>query len=190
LARSRRTARRRAQGHVPAGRVCGRPVARARGHGNRRVPEPGAVLPAHLHHRGHASAARLGGQAPVGQGWRPGHPVADGLRRRQDAHDAGGLSPGQGRGAGQRPARRSGHPGRGADHGTAARSRCGAGRHQVVAQPTHQARWAGGAHAVGRPGVAAGRRRGLRSGGRCRHVGHLARQGGAGDAAGALRARA
>jgi hypothetical protein len=65
----------------------------------RRVPEPGAVLPAHLHHRGHAPAAGLRWSAAQRQGRRPGDPAADGVRRRQDAHDAGGLPPRQGRGA-------------------------------------------------------------------------------------------
>jgi hypothetical protein len=83
------------KGTFPAGRVRRRLLARARWHRHSRIPEPGAVLPAHLHHRGHAPAAGLGGQAPDREGRRSGHPAADRIRRRQDAHDAGRLPPGQ-----------------------------------------------------------------------------------------------
>ncbi|OYV85152.1 MAG: hypothetical protein B7Z63_05900, partial [Ignavibacteriae bacterium 37-53-5] len=40
---------------------------------------------------------------------RKGDPIANSLRRRQDAHHAGGVSPRHGRGTGQRPARRARH---------------------------------------------------------------------------------
>ena len=78
------------------------------GQGHARVSGRRGVLRAHLHHRRHAPAAHPGGPAAERQGRRAGHPAADGLRRRQDAHHAGGLSPGHAQVRARRPGR---HPG-------------------------------------------------------------------------------
>ena len=102
--------------------------------------------------------------APRRQGRRPGGAAPDQLRRRQDALDAGALPPVL------RDARRASWP---------ASTRCwqeagvkklpdgearGAGGQQDLArQPGHQARRHGGAHAVGRAGLAARRQEGLRA---------------------------
>ena len=90
------------------------------GEGHGRVPGPGRVLPPHLSHREPEADAGRRGAAPRRPGRRPGGAAPDQLRRRQDALDAGALSPvlrhrahGAGRhrrGACRRPGRRSCRP--------------------------------------------------------------------------------
>ena len=71
-------------------RLSSRPTSRGfiRASPTPEYQDAGAVLPADLHYRGHAPAARLGRQAPIGQGRRPGDPAADGLRWGQDPYAA------------------------------------------------------------------------------------------------------
>jgi predicted AAA+ superfamily ATPase len=73
------------------------------------------------------------------------------------------------------------HPRRSRRHGIAACARCGAGRHQVVAQPARDARWAAIRTLWGDLAWQVGQGRGLRAGGRCRCLRYIARQGGAGE---------
>ena len=163
LARGGDAARGRGERPLPAGRVRRRPLAGAPGRGHRRVPEPGRVLPPHLPDREpEAAAGRRACSASSGKG---GDPVVQlqtnfggGKTHSMLAlyHLFSGIAPSELAGidavlteAGVDDAA----------HGAAR----GAGRQQDLArQPGHQARRHGGAHAVGRAGLAARRQEGLR----------------------------
>ena len=93
LARGGQPPPRRGQRPLPAGRVRGRPVAGASGRGFDRVPQPDRVLPPHLPDPKSAGSAGKWTAAAERPGRRAGRAVADQLRRRQDALDAGPLSP-------------------------------------------------------------------------------------------------
>ena len=162
LARGGDAAQGRGQRPLPAGRVCRRPLAGPPWRGDRRVQEPRRVLPPHLSHREPQEDAGRRGAAHRRPGRRSGGAAPDQLRRRQDALDAGALPPV----LGHRPHRADGHRrgaggGRGQD--AADRPARGAGGQQDLArQPLDQARRDGGAHALGRAGLAARRQEGVR----------------------------
>ena len=152
----------RGQRPLPAGRVRRRPVAGAPGRGDGRIPRPGRVLPPHLSHREPEGDAGGRGAPALRPGRRPGGAAPDQLRRRQDPLHAGALSPLLRHRAQRAAGHRRGHAGGGGDE-AARRPARGAGRQQDLArQPGRQARRHGGAHAVGRAGLAAWRQAGLR----------------------------
>ena len=178
LARGRDAARGRGQRPLPAGRVRRRPLAGAPGRGHGRVPRPGRVLPPHLPHREPASGcwwARV--QRLAGQG---GDPVVQlqtnfggGKTHSMLAlyHLFSGIAPTR---AGRR--RRGAGGGRRSTKLPTGQAR-GAGRQQDLArQPGHQAGRHGGAHAVGRAGLAARRQEGVRARRGRRREGHQPRR--------------
>ena len=93
LARGGDSAQGCGQRPLPAGRVCRRSLAGASRRRHGRIPEAGGVLPPHLSYGEPEADAGRRGAAPGGRGRRSGGPAADQLRRRQDALDAGAVSP-------------------------------------------------------------------------------------------------
>ena len=129
LARGGDPSRRRGQRPLSAGRVRRGPGAGASGRGHGRVPRPRGVLPAHVPHR--QSQAVAGRWSPASRRQRRGPcgAVADQLRGRQDALDAGALPP-----VLRGPCSRTHRHGRGAGGGGSRRdppggATCSAGRH-------------------------------------------------------------
>ena len=111
--------------------------------------------------QGHAGRR---GAAAGRPGRRPGGAAPDQLRRRQDPLHAGALSPLLGHRAQRAGRHRRGACRRPASQTLPAVQPRGAGGQQDLArQPGHQARRHGGAHAVGRAGLAARRQEGLRA---------------------------
>ena len=104
------------------------------------VPGRGGVLRADLHHRGDAAAAHPGGPAAERPGRRAGHPAADGVRRRQDAHHAGRPAPGDAGGAAVGPARHPDAGRAGRADGRAAGEGGGDRRHRPRPRPAVEAR--------------------------------------------------
>jgi hypothetical protein len=93
LARGGDAARGRGERALSAGGVRRRPLAGASRRRHARVPRPGGVLPPDLSHREPARDADRRAAPLDRRRRRPGDPVADQLRRRQDARHAGALSP-------------------------------------------------------------------------------------------------
>ena len=154
LARSGDTAQRRGQWPLPSGRVRRRFVAGASGRRHGRIPEPGRVLPPHLSDRSLKRMLVGAVRRLTGERWRPGGAAADQLRRRQDALDAGALSPVL-RHRTERAGRHRCGDARSRGSKTAAGPTCGACRQQdFTRQPRHQAGRHGGSHVVGRTGLA------------------------------------
>ena len=163
LARGGDAAQGRGQRPLPAGRVRRRPLAGASRRRHRRVPQAGRVLPPHLSHREPQAPAGRRGAAPRRPGRRPGGAAPDQFRRRQDALDAGALSPvlrHRAHGAGRH--RRGDGGGRREDAADGPARRAG-GQQDFARQSRHEARRHGGAHALGRAGLAARRQEGLRA---------------------------
>ena len=151
LARDRRPARGRAEGHVPAGRVRGRHLARCtRARRPAEYQDPALFFQRTFITEGMRLLLDSVVKRLAGKG---GEPVIQlqtafggGKTHTMLAvyHLATGEVPAE------RPAGCRSHPGRGAGHGLPARPRRGARRHQLVARPAVEARWQVGANAVGR----------------------------------------
>ena len=107
--------------------------------------------------------ARRRRAAHLGQGRRPGGAAPDQLRRRQDALDAGALPPvlGGERRASWPASTRCCRGGR--EEPAEGEARGAGGQQDLARQSRHQARRHGGAHAVGRAGLAARRQEGVRA---------------------------
>ncbi len=176
LARGGDAPPRRGQRPLPAGRVRRGSVAGPPGRRDRRIPRPGGVFPPHLSHRepeGDAGGCSAPAHRP---GRRPGRAVADQLRRRQDPLHAGDLSPLLRRRA-ERAGRHRRHHAGGGGHAAAEGAARGAGGQQDFArQSGRQSRRHGGAHALGRVGLAVGRQAGLRPHPGRRRAGHQPRR--------------
>jgi hypothetical protein len=168
LARSGDAACRRGQRSLPAGRVRRRSVAGASGRGDRRIQEPGRVLPPHLPDRKPEGDAGRRGAAPHHRPRRPGGAVADQLRRRQDALDAGALPPVLGHRADRAGRHRRSDVRRGRQQDSDRPARGAGGQQDFSGQPVDQARRHACAYAVGRTGLAAWRQTGVRAAGRRR----------------------
>ncbi len=93
LERNRRPARGRSGRHVSTVRVCRRHHGGSHRQSHAGISGRGGIFRAHVHHRGHAPAAYVSRPARLTARRRSSHPTANRIRRRQDAHHAGGLSP-------------------------------------------------------------------------------------------------
>ena len=152
----------RGERRVPAGGVRRRPLAGAPRRGDRRVPGPGRVLPAHLPDRESEGHADRRGAKAHGLGRRPRRAASDQLRRGQDPLDARPLPPllrhrSHRAGRRRRPAARcgSGEP-------AAGEPRRARRQPHLARQSDHEGRRHGGPDAVGRAGLAVGRQGRLR----------------------------
>jgi hypothetical protein len=129
---------------------------------------PGGVLPPHLPDRKPEGDAGRRGAAPLHRPRRPGGAVADQLRRRQDALDAGALPPLLGHRADRAGRHRRGDVRRGRQQDSDGPARGAGGQQDFAGQPVDQARRHARAYPVGRAGLAAWRQTGVRAAGRRR----------------------